>query len=386
MLITQPYESLAWTLSWRTDLLKGMDGLEQRVALLRSPRESYAFQFVLNEQELRDIRRQLVVDATTPIQVPLRHEGLLLSAEPTADLVAGNIPFADWATVDREVLVESDLGYHYATTITDVHGAYLTVADVPVDPGHYPAYKTNVSPLVDVQAADGLSVARHAVNAGKFTLTGYDTAFHTTWGAGIGGAFTTLDSYVIVDWVSVPLMGDLARETFSAGLTVLDAGAAREVIQRRDAADIRREHTFRWAAPAYRQLWKAFLYRQRGRCKPCLLSTFRDDLVLRSQPSIAATTLVVEDRDDYLAWFAASAAQARLALATADGTQYVKVTNAVASASDTITLTISAGVANVPITRVSFLELCRFDTDDVVVKIDQGHQAEMDLASVVVQR
>jgi len=113
------------------------------------------------------------------------------------------------------------------------------------------------------------------------------------------------------------------------------------------------------------QWWKLFMVTVKGRQKAFWLPTWRDDMTFVSQ---AAGEIVIESDDgsDFFAWWPEQ--RQHVQVVEADGTiTYAEVTAAVDNGDGTITLTVDNDPASANISMISWLELCRMESDSSTV-------------------
>ncbi len=130
------------------------------------------------------------------------------------------------------------------------------------------------------------------------------------------------------------------------------------------------------------QWLKRFLATVRGRAVAFWLPTWRRDLIAVSK---ATNTLTVEGPDDadggFFSWYPN---RKDIQILQADGTiNRVTITAAVDNGNGTITLTIGATLSASAISLVSWLELCRFETDAIPVHFQGGRFQINTMARVV---
>jgi len=388
-LVRWPADSFRHTQAWRTDVQKSRDGLERRVCLSQSPRDRYELGIPLTTAQALQVRGWLLNDPAGTYEIPLRFERLLATAEVTdGDFQTGGITLSDWAVAGQRVLVESliDPDDYYTAEIDSVASApTITLDTLPPGGMDFPAGLTAISPLVDVLLENGQAIGHYKVNEGYWSMAARAAAVRASFGD--GASLTSLSSVPILD--RVPMDVGLGQEQAASGVEIQDAGGAIATTWPRTVSDIRRSHRWQVAnTAAERQWWKLFLYTVRGRQKPFLLSTYQHDLVAASNP--AGTSLIVEGPPttgaaDYVTDWWPSLAHRRLHIVdTAGASSYRAVTAAVDNLDGTQTLTIASLTATVA--RISFLELCRFDTDEVVTEYSGPDVGEISPEIMVVQQ
>lgn len=117
---------------------------------------------------------------------------------------------------------------------------------------------------------------------------------------------------------------------------------------------------------------RKWLHRARGRDMPFWVPTWKNDLPLDAAVASAAVTAVVQRVSPVVADYIGRSIQFLLA----DGTAiYSEITGAIVNGGDTnlVDLTIAAPGTDIPATSiVSWMHLCRFDTDQIKIKHKQG--------------
>ncbi len=134
-------------------------------------------------------------------------------------------------------------------------------------------------------------------------------------------------------------------------------------------------------------LWqwlKLFLSTVQGRRRAFWLPTWRNDLAALE---IGTNSITIEgpgeSSGDFFAWY--PSLRDRIQTIEDDGTvTYTQITGATDNGDGTVTLTIAATLASVP-TLVSWLELCRFESDDFPVKFTGSWIEFSGIAHVVTQ-
>ena len=390
-----PYEEIDWTPSWRTDVIKTWPGPESRISVLSFPREVYGLRYLLEEPEMRELRRQLYLGPADEYQIPLEHESMVVVSAVVGVTVVADTTYSDWIATGQPVLVRNLLGQSYSANIVSAIGypgaaTILTLSASPPLGQSYPGGSSRILPLAQVDLDDGSGVNRYQVNVGAWSIAARDRVFHTTWGTGAPAAVTFAGLRVLD---RRPLNETQPEEQNQAGLERLDLGASALVEWSRVVSDLVRFHEFMIGgefssfAPD-RQWWRAFLFAVRGRQVPFLLPTWRDDLPLAAPPVPASFTLLVTKPPDYAAWFAGSAAQDRLLLVTDEQSgqwTYTGVSGVVDNLDGTETITTTVAVPPDPIEKICFLETVRLEEDAVPIGFGSA-RGHVTLRARVVQR
>ncbi len=160
-----------------------------------------------------------------------------------------------------------------------------------------------------------------------------------------------------------------------AGIELTDMGGQLLMTPAQSYADFGRELLYTAKTDADRQYVKAFHGAVRGRQKSFLLPTNKPDLVAVT-PAIASSVLVVHGNvagfGDYAGDWFGSAAQAHLQiLYTSGAVDYVTVSFALDNHDGTESLQLDRVITGT-IRTISFLEVCRLDTDAIVVTYQDG--------------
>lgn len=376
-----PESPLRHTIQFRTDVLKARDGTEARIALLRKPREGWEAEFILDDSDMRVLRRYLFTQPAARYEFPLRHEMAPLTADATLDVEIDDT-YVDWAQTGRRVFVVNDAGDYYDSSIETVSDGTLTLADAPpVDTEFVPGFSW-IMPMVDVRLRDSQPIGKYAVNATRWSLSCNQDMFVGEWGE--GASLTFHDGLPVLS--QPPSANELNQEEFVGNQVVLDYGSVQFVDWGQNYADIVRQHRFRYSSAAARQWWKKFLYTVRGAQKPFFLPTWLDDLIVHTQPTPGGTTLRVEPEDEYrLTWFD-SQAHKRLQLELSDGSIIYRTAASVDNfgGSDRITFDTALPAGSYTVEKVSFLEQCRLSSDTISIDYTSSH-ATVSLGARTVQ-
>jgi hypothetical protein len=368
-----------WIISWRTDIPGGgnYDGTEQRIATLAEPRHRYEGGFFLDAADLRLVRRLLSQSPAAEYELPMPHEAVSALVEVTGGTIYVTSTYADWIETGRRIYVRGSAGDGYTTTITGASGGTINVADSPPAGGKFPAVHTLIFPLETVRLEDDHAIRRYPVNAGRWAWRARAAAREVL---GAGGALTTYDGWDVLD--RRPYQQREWGESVLGGVEFLDNGATMTSEESWTRSKHRRAVEVKLNRPADRQWAKAFLAARRGRYTPCLCPTWGPDLTLYEQPTAGTNTIRVTD--DYLADWWPSLAHRRLQLERADGIQYV-VIDSVTEVSGYQELLLRDDVAAVPITKVSFLESVRLDSDEIAIEYGTGWRGRVTLPLCTVQ-
>ena len=163
-----------------------------------------------------------------------------------------------------------------------------------------------------------------------------------------------------------PNMREVPTDASTRSLAILDPGLGARDVQARDLAPaIQRTHL--WTAHGLAAIaeLRAWLAARKGRAVPFWVSTLRQDLLLAAPGNAVDTTITIEGIG-YARFAFPHRARRHLALHLPTGTLYRQVVTATdGGATEALGLDAALGVT-VPIgTLVSYLVLCRLDSDEI---------------------
>jgi hypothetical protein len=182
---------------------------------------------------------------------------------------------------------------------------------------------------------------------------------------------------------------DMADRAVSLGTELVDRGAQIKNVGRWKFGEFGRGVRYVMETDDERQWLKKFLGTVMGRQKPFLLSTYEPDLVIASGDASTGTIKVygppTVGAGDYTGVWARSNAHTRLQFTKADGTV---VRRAIADQTDngdgTQDILLDSAFTGA-ISKVSFLELCRLESDEAVIEWRDGFGVTELVARVVQQ-
>lgn len=180
------------------------------------------------------------------------------------------------------------------------------------------------------------------------------------------------------------VVDDTADDSLQAMNEVIDLGGIPASVGQATAADWGRQIALRDVQGPSWQWLKKLLATVRGGQKSFWLPSWRDDLKATAS---GVNTLTIEGPDDedggFFAWYPT---RADIQIVQADGTiTRATITAATDNGDGTITLTIGVTLSASPITQVSWLELCRLESDEVSVSFVNHLFAMQATARVVTQ-
>jgi hypothetical protein len=226
---------------------------------------------------------------------------------------------------------------------------------------HYEAGVTTLQNLVDVFALstlgvlDGVTDLSATMLAGDAIISEALTGGNDPGPVGTGVTLVEHDSTPVWDF---PIIGGTATDMLHALTEILDYGGAPYSLGLADVADwgravaVQSEHREDW------QWIKLFLATVKGRQKAFFLPTYRDDLPFVSK---AANTITVEG--DVAAWYPSQRQDVEIEETSGTITR-ATITAMTDNGDGTYELTIGTTLATSLVNRVSWLERCRFESDE----------------------
>lgn len=391
------------TLTWSTDIYRSYSGNEQRSSPFPLPKqriEGVAFLVDAGSRDARGaLQRAAAAGSTFMLAVP--YEETIIAADTIAATVAvlsvGSTLGLDWALAGQRVIV---IGVDGAVVYAVIQSVTATTISVIVSDrtgtltfaqlGTAGRAGGRVMPLLQVLLDPSQGFARYPVTvdlwsihatAAVFGWTGADSMglgarVYTYTAAGTVAATSVTEADLLV-WDRPNLMNGTANEAMLSGAEALDLGALPTGFGDQTVPDWGRSIRYESSDPAEWQWLKAFLRLCRGRQRPFLLSTNRDDLVYVSGVTngIKVQSSSVAGGGDYASFYT-SLAHRRLAFTDAAGAvTYSTVTSAPVDNGDgTLTVLLDAAPTTAP-ARISIAEQLRIDNDgkdDIDVTWDGG--------------
>lgn len=374
--------------SWLTDIQPTYAGLEWRSAGLGAPKQRYEGPAYLTDADDRFVRGSLVYAAAqgSPFLLALPFEELPLVADATGPIVhVPSTAACDWALPgQRVVCVGPDNSI--APGVVQTSGSTMITLDVA--PGGAGARGGRIMPAmaIDLDAQQGF--ARYQVNADVWNLKAQALLFGFGGldSMGVGATLTTFGGRYVWD-LGDGIEGQTAEaidslaERLDLGTTVAGLGTAAVANWGRTL----RVESSDWSDF---QTLKAFLFAVRGKQVAFFRPTHYPDAVFVANPGSAQLVIATPPTPgagNFAVWFTHSAAHRQLAVTKADGTvQYVSVLTFGDNGDGTGTMNLSATVTGV-VAKISFLEIVRFDSDDLEVSWDGATLTFEQLGKVVQQ-
>jgi hypothetical protein len=376
MRFTYEPESFTWRLVWETDIVRPRSGVEQRAAIVRMPRHEFDAEYVLDLEDLREVRSGLHAGAESTHQLPMwSHEAPVIEFDGSGNVVIDSL-HSEAFPVGRSVLIRDEEFGDFVGEITDSEFDGGTVV-LTLDPEVGSAYHKPdvlVTPLVDVYVHDDLTTGRWRLNdIGRFDLKAVSQAYFETMGFG-ADALPTFDGYYLLDVPPSIDDDEVLTEQHRADVTGMDGAGVLKPVTGIARGDVVRQAKFAWHTPADRQFWLKFLWAVEGRRVPFLTPTWRPDLDLTHAQTADTDELDVAASPDFRTWWTLVPSRRYLAVMFEDGTfEAAEVTAVTDNLDNTHTLTLAATLTTGgPIAYLSLLEVVRLASDVVEVTCLHG--------------
>jgi len=363
-----PDDPVVETLSWKTDIMVGFDGTEQRVALRTAPRRNVEFSFIIDQAERRTQYRRWHRSIGNRLVVPFYWYAARLTADASSgatriyfDPDTTDLRDGDYLIIANPMTYEGQLVT--ATTI-EVDGATLN-SPLTADA----AEGDFVAPGFDCRMIDRTGLAmKHVTGAVTYkveTLTPRVPFARP----GSAASITTFDGYDVLD-VEPVAPGD-SDEEFNVNYEIFDGETGVTDIDQAwlhpSVSGVRQFRVARETEGGIMDYWRDFLDARLGRQGVFLMPTWLEDLELESMPD-GSNQLVLAD-DEYVAELFPYETYKRLAIFSDAGVAYRAVSSAVANGDGTATLFLDspygATADEQAVYRVSFLNLVRLGEDSV---------------------
>lgn len=359
---------------WETALNISENGKEQRASLRAKPRVQLEFQVILlNDTDHRIIYQTLFENSDKIFNHPLYQYSAKLTAGASSpdtkvyfnpartDIRPGEaIALFDPHENGTEIYATVDTVDADGATVTDALGVdipeYYMVAPAP-------KFYFNGVPAISMESISGSVAMKVMSEAGRVQLRPSQSV-----------SLTTLDGIPVL--TKRPLANDQVEEAFNRNVTVLDNATAPAVLRTNWTTPfISGERIFLAQRPADMDYWRKFSDTVRGRRTPFLFPSWRDDLPLSSTPTLGAT--VITTTNTYYAKYFAGFSARYIMIRSRAGTIYRRVqdilihydNNGTPSSVDLILASsIGAGAGANENMVVSLMNLCRLDTDEIVLE------------------
>lgn len=355
---------------WKTTMNASHVGQEQRSRLRSTPRYKLQISAItLTEEDRVNIYNMLMRYLKTPFNYPLYHYNVQLTQ---ASLIGATKLYCDTSKTDvrdGEVIALFDPRLEATTYLTittvDSDGVNLAQAltfDVPASWQLCPAILFRITPIVGL-------IMRNI--AGSLSLTMESTTPRVFQRPGAAPTLTTIEGILIVPERN--LANDAVTENFNHGVTWFDNGTSiPDILNEWSNPHIEGSRQYKFNRRTQMDYWRAICDTLKGRQGVALFPTFRNDLKLRDPMALSATTFTTNNIDFYKWWLDIN--YRYLAIRTANGTIYRRIIDVdphynANGDPDYLTIKLATAIGGSAgdndIKAISYMNLCRLDTDEV---------------------
>lgn len=358
-----PQDKYTETLEWKTDILKSRVS-EQRQALRKQPRQSFDYEFWMNDRNYSIAKAIAYGWSHRTFGVPVWGEYTKLGAVVSGTEVLNfNTSNADYRENDVILLWESDEKFEACEVLSIAAGALSL--KLPVVGQYTNAY---VMPMRYGRALNGFEASRDA-NHRIISRVSFEVTSNTDIGASIGlPQYKTLD--VLTD--TNMKVGDHSEKVMRE-VTVIDNGVS---VPTTDATYgfTHQWSTMSWNLKTRAELWRVrkWLHARKGACKSFWLPSNLKDVSVVADLTTSTTTLTIEPIGYPLYY-----GERHVMIMTKSGNRYYKkVTGSTTNEDGTETLfldeTIGANISVSQISYVCFMMKCRLEADRVEIQHGEG--------------
>lgn len=354
-----PQEPTRYELEWRTNVLRSLDGTEQRAALSLRPQWRLDYDFSLDNAEYRRLRTWLFNNTAEQFVIPLWAEGQKF--DPVSSGVGsltGDFEFFDLVNQQDEVYLRAPDGTDEYLSVTAIDDTTITLNGTTANA--YPE-GSRVFPALRCYLEDGSRTRKQPRSLSEWNMRARATKPRQSQGR--GALVNTYQSLTILD--RRPLSD---AESFDAGLEYQDVGTFVGVTASEEWAQVGRGHRFSGHGRQDRQFFRKFIDTVVGMREPFYLSTYRKDLVLTDTPAQGNSFILVEKDPAYNTEWWDHAGHKDIELEDSAGQLIRRRVNSIIVNPSNLSLNIDSPL---PVgdystgNRVSFLELCRLGSDVV---------------------
>ena len=371
VLIPMDYESpMQETLAFLTNIIPGLSGIEQRIALRKQPRQLFEVMYKLDGND-RQRMQALLMDWTANVfGFPLQNEVLLTTAAASVGATVYQVTAADDVDlrVDGLAAIITDANTFDVISIVSKTDTSITASDPSLNA--YPV-GTKLMPLRTANILRMVSAAMAQKELETFKVTFEVTDNDTGALAGSTAAYSTFNGRVLFDGCNV-MTGEVAEQykrriyRIDNKTGVVHVGSTWDRGKRssqkgfvlRNRSEIL---SFRKAMISIGGRWTAFY-----------IPTFNDDLEVKATLGVGSDTMDVE-RIEYERFIQSREPKITFKISFTDGTSLVReVQSAAGVDATTERLTLDTTWPSTrtvdEVERVQFYELSRFDADNIRIQ------------------
>lgn len=362
-------------LQWETEVLTAYDGSEQRIRLREFPRRTFEFGFAAEGKLRRRLETSIYGWGARSWALPVWPDGERLTSTATSGASSITV-----TTTNRDyrvgglVMLLADDGAYEVHEILSLAAGSLTIKSVLASTwttGSCTVYPVRLAKLPD---AHGFARFTHDAVYGIARMEATD---NSAWTAAT--ETTTHLGYPVLterpNWVE-----DIGIE-YERKVQTLDFGTGRRrYVDQSGVPNILQTHRWMLESKARIAAYRAWLYARAGRLNAIWVPTWTDDLIVASTVASAATTIDIE-AIDYTKRISSSIHRKDIRIELTNGTVYYRrITGSqeISATIERISINSSLGV-DVPAANfktISFISLCRLDSDGVELAYFTGDIAE----------
>lgn len=370
VLMPMEYETpVKETLEFLTDVVTALTGAEQRISVRKQPRQLFEVIYKLDENDRQRMQALLMDWSSNIFGFPLQHEQVRLTSAVSAG--ATQYPVSGVDDIDLRVgglaLAFTNSNVFDVITVNAKTDTLITAEDVSLN--SYPI-GTTIMPLRTARIVGMQAGRRHLNNLEEFkiifevtdndigSLTGSTAAYSSH-----NGRVLFDDCNVLINTISEKFVRRVHRLDNKTGLVSTSTDWDRN----------KRNHQKGFVLRNRAELidFRRVMLALRGKQKAFYIPTFIEDLEPVASLS-SGTALMDIRRIDYERFIKSRDPKIRFRITFTDGTSLFRIIQSVASVDATterLTVDINwpATRTVAEIDRIEFLELSRFDSDNVII-------------------
>ena len=385
----EPESPLQETLEFKTDILKSVDGTEQRISVRKHPRQIFNMMFrILEGGDRRTFQIQLFGSQAAIVGLPMWHEARFLTSDASTDdtVIYVDTSYGDFRANSLVVLWRSPSDFE-AQEISSFTSSSITISSNLV--GNFPAQDTLVMPMRTVrgeQKAEGRKYIKD-LDEYNFRFTVLDNE------ADLADA-TPYNSYngrVVLDdpnWIG---SGQTIEDSAETYYTLIDNESA-SIFVVSDWNNAQFLSTKGFVTNTPKELWQVrrLIHAFRGSQVSFYIPTFYSD-VIPIAPLGAGSNEITIENIGYTDFVGGNNPFGALWLLKTDGTvirREITATQEVDDATERLTVDANWGelVALEDIDRISFMRLSRIADDKVQLQHFRPGEAQILMATTGVQQ
>jgi hypothetical protein len=370
------------SLQFLTDVIEGLSGKEQRIALRDNPRQVFVVDYRLDGQEQQHMESFLMDWGHNTFAFPLWHEACFLTSNASSGVVQLQTSGAldvDFRVGGLAVVMSANLTFD-VLNLTAVTDTLITFSSSTTN-----SYSIGdkIMPLRTAVLGKPVVGRRYPNNLRHFRLT-FDVTDNDTGtlaGSTTPGFWSLYDGHVLFDDGNV--LRSTMREKFDRRVFKIDNQTG--IIEQSSLWDrYKRTHQKGFIARSRAEIieLRKVLIALAGRQKAFFIPTFTDDLTVVAQLQNGTTTMDI-DRIEYVRFVRNRRPKKILKISFNNGDpdliRIVQSSTQVDSSTERLTLD-TAWTSTVPVSeieRVQFYEMVRFDNDAFKIKHLHGSLAEL---------